>query len=68
MDEVLDEYRSKDFDAVSFVSSKNTNVAAVQFVIKTGDIKVPDQKAAPVEEEPEGDFRQRLHDLFDHSK
>ena len=68
VDEVLDEYRSKDFDAVSFVSSKNTNVAAVQFVIKTGDIKVPDQKAAPVEEEPEGDFRQRLHDLFDHSK
>lgn len=64
VDEVLDEYRSKEFDAPSFVSPKNTNVAAVQFVIKTGDIKIPDQKEAPAQEVPEGDFWQRVHDLF----
>lgn len=68
VDEVLDEYRSKEFDAPSFVSPKNTNVAAVQFVIKTGDIKIPDQPAAEAEEVPEASFWQRVTDLFHRNK
>lgn len=64
VNEVLDEYRSKEFEPPSFVSAKNTNVAAVQFVIKTGDIKVREQEAAEEEEETEPDFRRRLRDLF----
>lgn len=68
--EVLDEYRSKEFDAPSFVSSKNTNVAAVQFVIKTGDIRIPEEKEVQEEEEEaeEADFWQRFTDLFRRDK
>lgn len=65
VNEVLDEYRSKEFQPVSFVSPKNTNVAAVQFVIKTGDIKIQEQTIVREEEEEEPDFWQRLRDLFD---
>lgn len=65
VNEVLDEYRSKDFQAPSFVSPKNTNVAAVQFVIKTGDIKIEEQAADQQQEDEEGsNFWQRFTDLF----
>lgn len=66
VDEMIDEYRSKSFDPVSFVSDKNDSVAVVQFVIKTGDIKVPDTSAAaaPEEEEEDGTLWQRVTSLF----
>ncbi len=64
VDEMLDEYRSKEFTPVSFVSPKNTNVAAVQFVIKTADIKLPDEEPAPVEEPGDGTFWERVRDLL----
>lgn len=64
VDEMIDDYRSKSFDPVSFVSGKNRDVAVVQFVIKTGDIKIPDAPAAAAEEEAEGSFWQRVSDLF----
>ena len=64
VDEMLDEYRSKEFTPVSFVSPKNTNVAAVQFVIKTGDIKLPDEEPAPVEDPGDGTFWERVRDLL----
>ena len=69
VNEVLDEYRSKEFEPPSFVSSKNTNVAAVQFVIKTGDIRIVEQEATEQREEAEEpDFWQRLTDLFRRDK
>ena len=66
VDEMIDEYRSKSFDPVSFVSDKNDSVAVVQFVIKTGDIKVPDTSAAaaPEEEDEDGTLWQRVTSLF----
>lgn len=64
VDEMLDEYRSQEFTPVSFVSSKNTNITAVQFVIKTGDIKLPDVEPAPVEEPGDGTFWERVRDLL----
>lgn len=64
VDEMLDEYRSKDFAAMSFVDPENPAVAAVQFVIKTGDIKIPDEEAPAQEEEPEETFWDRVHNLF----
>ncbi len=39
-------------------------VAAVQFVIKTGDIKLPEAEAPVQAEEPEETFWQRVQDLF----
>lgn len=64
VDEMLDDYRSKDFAAMSFVDPENPAVAAVQFVIKTGDIKIPDEEAPAQEEEPEETFWDRVHNLF----
>lgn len=64
VDEMLDEYRSKEFTPVSFVSPKNTNVAAVQFVIKTADIRLPDEEPAPAEEPGDGTFWERVRDLL----
>lgn len=64
VDEMLDEYRSKDFAAMSFVDPENPAVAAVQFVIKTGDIKIPDEEAPAQAEEPEETFWDRVHNLF----
>jgi len=64
VDEMLDEYRSQEFTPVSFVSPKNTNLSAVQFVIKTGDIKVPEEEPAPVEEESDGTFWERVQNLL----
>ncbi len=64
VDEMLDEYRSKDFAAISFVDPENPAVAAVQFVIKTGDIKLPEAEAPVQAEEPEETFWQRVQDLF----
>ncbi len=64
VDEMLDEYRSQEFTPISFVSPKNTNIAAVQFVIKTGDIKIPEAEPAPVEEESDGTFWDRVRNLL----
>lgn len=64
VDEMLDDYRSKDFAAMSFVDPENPAVAAVQFVIKTGDIKIPEAEAPAQAEEPEETFWDRVHNLF----
>lgn len=63
IDEMLDEYRNKDFTMPSFVSEKNQSVDAVQFVLKTAEIKVEEQPA-PVEEPESTSFWQRLLDLL----
>lgn len=68
VDEMLDEYRSKEFVPVSFVSPKNTNVEAVQFVIKTADIKIPTSAPAPEKEQDNSTFWDRLHNLRPNSR
>ena len=68
VDEMLDEYRSKEFVPVSFVSPKNTNVDAVQFVIKTADIKIPTSAPAPEKEQDNSTFWDRLHNLRPNSR
>ena len=42
IDELTSEYSGDDFSPVSFVSSKNTNVALVQFVLKCDGIESPE--------------------------
>ena len=60
---LIDTYTTDDFDVVSFVSPRNTNVQAVQFVMKTESIKVAEEPAAE-EQTAEPTFWERLLDLF----
>lgn len=53
-----------DSEVVSFVSAKNTNVTAVQFVIKAAAIEKPDTTAADTQAEPSTTFWQKLTALF----
>ena len=53
-----------DAETVSFVSDKNTDVASVQFVIKTAAIEKPEAAAPETAEEEALDFRQKLLRLF----
>lgn len=51
-------------EVVSFVSAKNTNVTAVQFVIKTAAIETPEADTADNQVESSPGFWQKLLDLF----
>ena len=64
IDQMISAYDKSDFDAVSFVSTKNENVNSVQFVLKTENItsEEPDTTEEHVEEEK--GFWVRLIDLF----
>ncbi len=53
-----------DIPVTSFVSVKNTNVAAVQFVLKTPAITLPEVEAAPAAETETETFWQKLTGLF----
>lgn len=68
IDEILDEYRSSDFDIPSFADSRNTNIASLQFVIRTPDIKIPDDmpdSPSPIEmPEVPTTFKERFLALF----
>lgn len=62
---MLDEYRSSDFEYVSFTDKRNTNVNSVQFVIRTENVEkqeviVPEEK----EEIKEEGFFDKLVGLF----
>ena len=64
IDEMMVDYDFPEFDPRSFVSAKNSDVTAVQFVMTTAAIQVPE---APAEEEPEEEeltFWDRLLALF----
>ena len=43
IDDLTSEFSGDDFTPVSFVSSKNTNIALVQFVLQCDGIQIPDQ-------------------------
>ncbi len=64
MDEMLKDYDKSDFAPVSFVSKKNTNVSAVQFVLKTPAVEKDESVAVPQETESVLSFWQKLLRLF----
>ncbi|MCT8136982.1 YhgE/Pip domain-containing protein [Anaerobacillus sp. CMMVII] len=64
IDAIMDEFDKSDFEAISFVSPKNTNVNLVQFILKTEAIELVDDATVAEEEEEKPGFWQRLLDLF----
>ncbi|MDR1815919.1 MAG: hypothetical protein LBR00_04455, partial [Clostridiales Family XIII bacterium] len=50
--ELTDALKEKDFVPTSFISEKNGGTAAVQFVMKTAEIRVPDEPEAAAAEDP----------------
>jgi putative membrane protein len=40
IDNVVNEFSNNDFQPISFASKKNINISSVQFLMKTGDIKI----------------------------
>ena len=64
IDEMINEITGSNAETISFVSDKNTNIQAVQFVIQTASIKIPENTEEPVQEEEESGFLDKLLDLF----
>ena len=64
IDEMIDEITAGDIETTSFVSGKNTNVDAVQFVIKTGSIKKVEETSDIVETNESSSFIDKLLSLF----
>jgi len=64
IDDLMADYDTSDYTPISFVSSQNTNVKSVQFVIKTNNIEkmdIPTEESVQKENE---NFWTRLKDLF----
>lgn len=64
IDEMLDSITGGNGEVVSFVSEKNTNVKAVQFVIQTKAIEIEEIEVATAEPEEELGFWGKLLELF----
>jgi len=64
IDEMMAEYRNKEFDLVSYVNASNQNISSVQFVMKTAEIAVEDTVDDVVETEAKVTFAQRFMNLF----
>ncbi|MDO5844595.1 MAG: hypothetical protein Q4Q53_05575 [Methanocorpusculum sp.] len=64
LDEILDPLRGIGDPTVSFVSSKNTDVKMVQFVMHTDAIEKPEEPTPAPEPEEELNFFQRILRLF----
>ena len=65
IDAMMNEFDKSDFEPVSFVSAKNTNISSVQFILKTDSIEVEEEEEQVlVEEEGEISFWERLKNLF----
>lgn len=64
IEELLDSVTGGDFEKTSFVSSKNTNIESVQFVIKTESIQKEEVEKTVEEETEELNFGQKLLKLF----
>ena len=63
VDGVINDLSGSEFEQISFVSDRNSNVDLVQFVMQTEGIQIPEEVDIPVEEEPMS-FWQRLLALF----
>lgn len=64
IDEMIGSISGNGDKVVSFVSDKNTNVSAVQFVLKTDSIKLPEASKAAAPKPVELSFWQKLLKLF----
>ena len=64
MDALMADYDKSDFVPRSFVSSKNTNVKLVQFVMSAPEIVAPSEKEEPATEQQEQSPFDRLLALF----
>ena len=64
MGELMEDYDFPEFDPVSFVDKRNTNVTAVQFVLLTDAIEKPEPEAAEPELQPEPTMWDRFLALF----
>ena len=64
IDELMDSITGGDLELESFVSDKNTNIEAVQFVIRTESISVEEVAEASDETEVKMGFVQKLLNLF----
>ncbi|MEG2633505.1 MAG: hypothetical protein RSA97_02815, partial [Oscillospiraceae bacterium] len=53
-----------DFDPISFVSPRNTNVNSVQFVMQTAAVVKPDEAADAIAETKPATFWERIKNLF----
>lgn len=51
IDEMMAQYNSSDYDAVSFTDSRNEKIGSVQFVISTDGVELPEAESAAAEEE-----------------
>ena len=63
IDEMMAQYNSDDFDAVSFTDSRNTCIRSVQFVISTDGVEQPETAPVEATEKKQG-FWDRLKALF----
>ncbi len=64
IDEMIGSISGTGDKVVSFVSDKNTNIAAVQFVLKTDSIRIPEAPKVVSEKPVELSFWQKLLKLF----
>lgn len=65
IDDIMSVIGGEEKEVKSFVSSKNTNVKSVQFVIKTDEITAPEEEKAVVEENKESkSFIDKFLELF----
>lgn len=62
--ELMDSFTGGEFKPVSFMSPKNSDVQAVQFIMLSGGIDEPDQEAQVKVEEKKLSFWERLLALF----
>jgi putative membrane protein len=63
IEDLLAQYGGRDFELVSFVSEKNTQINAVQFVMQTAAVALPEEEAALPEETLDETFWDRLKSL-----
>lgn len=64
IDDLLNQYDRSDFEAISFVSEKNKDVNAVQFVLRTEAIEMVEPEEREEETEEEKGIWDRFLDLF----
>jgi len=64
IDEMLSSISGKGDKVISFVSEKNTNISAVQFVLKTDSINLPEVQETVDQKPTELNFWQKLLKLF----
>lgn len=64
MDEMTEEFLPKDFDPVSFASSKNKNIEVVQFVVMGDGINLPKDNGPEAVEPANKSIWDRIVDLF----